>query len=108
MQEAGTKKYRSEPVQDRSFVYHLSLVRQKRPLLVFTPPSGSMERIAICLFTSSSQWKHSSHVSLLWDAQLSASVPSLSLSCQAANWTARYSDAYVLGEGGGLLSNRTK
>ncbi|KAF8490366.1 hypothetical protein F5888DRAFT_1130277 [Russula emetica] len=114
MQEAETKKYWSEPVQDRSFVSRLSLVQQKRPLLVSTGPLWKhWNELENVLLTSSSQWKHSSHVSLLWDAQLSAWVPSLShFFFQTVNWTAPYFDANVLGERGAECSrigqNKTK
>jgi hypothetical protein len=68
MQEAETKKYWFEPVQDRSFISRLSLVQQKRPLLVSTAPLEALERIAKCLTYLFFPMEASSHVSLLWDA----------------------------------------
>ena len=60
MQEAETKKDWFEPVQDRSFLSRLSLVQQKRPLLVSTGPLWKhWNELQNVLLTSSSQWKRS-------------------------------------------------
>jgi hypothetical protein len=61
---------------DRSF--HAFRWFNKNALSSFPQaPSGSIgTNCQNVLLTSSSQWKHSSHVSLLWDAQLSAWIPS--------------------------------